>query len=127
MNESAVKKTLILFITLTIIFIALPVFAHPGRTASDGCHYCRTNCDSWGVPWGERHCHGGGYSPPSSDYSPPPNYSPPPPTTNYVPQTTNYDYSDNNTETEDDSWVWYIIGALGIGGTIYWYRKLKNK
>lgn len=35
-------------------------FAHPGRTASDGCHYCRTNCDKWGVPWNERHCHGGG-------------------------------------------------------------------
>ena len=32
--------------------------AHPGRTASDGCHYCRTNCSSWGVPWNERHCHG---------------------------------------------------------------------
>lgn len=32
--------------------------AHPGRTAADGCHYCRTNCDSWGVPWNERHCHG---------------------------------------------------------------------
>lgn len=31
--------------------------AHPGRTASDGCHYCRTNCDSWGVPWNARHCH----------------------------------------------------------------------
>jgi micrococcal nuclease len=33
--------------------------AHPGRTAADGCHYCRTNCDKWGVPWNERHCHGG--------------------------------------------------------------------
>ena len=33
--------------------------AHPGRTASDGCHYCRTNCDSWGVPWDELHCHRG--------------------------------------------------------------------
>lgn len=22
--------------------------AHPGRTAADGCHYCRTNCDKWG-------------------------------------------------------------------------------
>ena len=32
--------------------------AHPGRTAADGCHYCRTNCDTWGVPWNERHCHG---------------------------------------------------------------------
>lgn len=33
------------------------VSAHPGRTAADGCHYCRTNCDKWGVPWNERHCH----------------------------------------------------------------------
>jgi hypothetical protein len=31
--------------------------AHPGRTASDGCHYCRTNCSSWGVPNNQRHCH----------------------------------------------------------------------
>lgn len=31
--------------------------AHPGRTANDGCHYCRTNCSQWGVPWNERHCH----------------------------------------------------------------------
>lgn len=36
-----------------------PVAAHPGGTAADGCHYCRTNCDRWGVAWGERHCHGG--------------------------------------------------------------------
>lgn len=34
-------------------------FAHPGNTAADGCHYCRTNCDKWGVTWNERHCHGG--------------------------------------------------------------------
>jgi hypothetical protein len=38
------------------------VEAHPGRTAADGCHYCRTNCDQWGVAWNERHCHGGGGS-----------------------------------------------------------------
>ncbi len=34
------------------------VNAHPGGTASDGCHYCRTNCDKWGVQWNVRHCHG---------------------------------------------------------------------
>ena len=41
------------------ILLLLPAFvsAHPGRTASDGCHYCRTNCDKWGVPWNKRHCH----------------------------------------------------------------------
>lgn len=56
-----------LFILIFALF-ALFVFtsraeAHPGRTASDGCHYCRTNCDSWGVAWNERHCHGGGSAP----------------------------------------------------------------
>jgi len=33
--------------------------AHPGNTASDGCHYCRTNCEKWGEVYGERHCHNG--------------------------------------------------------------------
>ena len=50
--------------TLTLVFTAIALFsttaqAHPGRTASDGCHYCRTNCDKWGVPWNSRHCHNG--------------------------------------------------------------------
>lgn len=44
---------------IILLLAPLQVFAHPGRTASDGCHYCRTNCSSWGVPWNERHCHGG--------------------------------------------------------------------
>lgn len=52
-------------------------FAHPGNTAADGCHYCRTNCDKWGEAWGERHCHGG-YTAPST-YSPPKTYTPPKP------------------------------------------------
>jgi micrococcal nuclease len=39
-----------------------PVYAHPGQTASDGCHYCKTNCDTWGVASNERHCHNGGSS-----------------------------------------------------------------
>src|SRR3989344_3346882 len=42
---------------LIFIFSATTTHAHPGRTAADGCHYCRTNCDSWGVAWDERHCH----------------------------------------------------------------------
>src|SRR3989344_9057044 len=50
-----------LFISLLAIivlgFYAGVVDAHPGNTAADGCHYCRTNCDTWGVPWNERHCH----------------------------------------------------------------------
>jgi endonuclease YncB( thermonuclease family) len=56
------KKSLLLF-SILYFFVVSPVEAHPGKTAADGCHYCRTNCDKWGVPWGERHCHGGGSAP----------------------------------------------------------------
>lgn len=52
-------KKIIIFLVFLLTFISFPVSAHPGRTAADGCHYCRTNCDKWGVPWNERHCHGG--------------------------------------------------------------------
>lgn len=48
---------------LAVFLSSGDVFAHPGNTASDGCHYCRTNCDKWGVPWNERHCHGGSTTP----------------------------------------------------------------
>jgi hypothetical protein len=43
------------------ILLVLPqvVLAHPGNTAADGCHYCRTNCAKWGEVEGARHCHGG--------------------------------------------------------------------
>jgi len=49
------KKILMVFI-IVLIFPVL-AFSHPGRTASDGCHYCRTNCGYWGVGWYVRHCH----------------------------------------------------------------------
>ncbi len=47
--------------TLVLLLLLSPstVFAHPGNTAADGCHYCRTNCDKWGVAWNQRHCHNG--------------------------------------------------------------------
>jgi hypothetical protein len=59
-----IHKLLIIFSLSFILVFSIPSIteAHPGRTASDGCHYCRTNCDQWGVPWNERHCHGGGDS-----------------------------------------------------------------
>lgn len=52
----------ILLIVLTFL-LASPTLAHPGNAAADGCHYCRTNCDKWGVPWNERHCHNGYVAP----------------------------------------------------------------
>lgn len=58
-------KLLAFFLLLFIIFLFTnnKVLAHPGNTASDGCHYCRTNCDRWGVAWNARHCHGGAVAP----------------------------------------------------------------
>lgn len=53
------KKTLVT-LALASALISTAASAHPGRTASDGCHYCRTNCDKWGEAQGARHCHGGG-------------------------------------------------------------------
>lgn len=43
---------------LGMLLLAHPASAHPGRTASDGGHYCRTNCASWGEVYGQRHFHG---------------------------------------------------------------------
>ncbi|RJG38278.1 hypothetical protein D1Z90_19200 [Motilimonas pumila] len=42
-----------------MILTTLSLQAHPGRTASDGCHYCRTNCSYWGEVAKARHCHSG--------------------------------------------------------------------
>jgi len=53
------KKLLLPLLVFLVLLFPPVVFAHPGRTAADGCHYCRTNCDYWGVPWNVRHCHGG--------------------------------------------------------------------
>lgn len=61
-----------------IFFVAFSnsIYAHPGRTSSDGCHYCRTNCDSWGVPWNERHCHNGYTTPTTPNPTPTPTPTP---------------------------------------------------
>lgn len=31
--------------------------SHPGNTDANGCHTCRTNCEKWGLEYGEYHCH----------------------------------------------------------------------
>ena len=53
-------------LAVLLVLLALDAAAHPGRTAADGCHFCRTNCDRWNVEANERHCHGGGSSPTST-------------------------------------------------------------
>ena len=76
MNKRVKYTLLLLLIVVLGLVFAVSVHAHPGRTAADGCHYCRTNCDRWGVPWNARHCHNTGSTPapPPSTFTP----SPPP-------------------------------------------------
>ena len=50
------------FLVVTLLFVGFFTLsevanAHPGGLASDGAHYCRTNCDHWGEEWNKRHCH----------------------------------------------------------------------
>ena len=53
-------KTKIKGLIMIMIVILSPLYveAHPGRTDSNGCHTCRTNCDKWGLSYGHYHCHG---------------------------------------------------------------------
>ena len=53
------KYSCMFLISIFILAMGTSVaYSHPGRTASDGCHYCRTNCEKWGgASYGERHCH----------------------------------------------------------------------
>jgi len=51
--------------TIMSLFVPNFIFAHPGNTSSDGCHFCRTNCDSWGYTYNTRHGHHGEVCDPS--------------------------------------------------------------
>jgi hypothetical protein len=59
------KKTTILSCVLFMLFTPLAM-AHPGRTDASGGHTCRTNCEKWGLKYGEYHYHNGGHSSSSS-------------------------------------------------------------
>lgn len=64
------KKKIKRLITIMIVVLSpLYVEAHPGRTDSNGCHTCRTNCAKWGLRYGQYHCHGRKNSSTSSNTS----------------------------------------------------------
>lgn len=54
----------IISVLLCCFLLLLPFTAnaHPGRTDSNGGHTCRTNCEKWGLKYGEYHYHNGGGS-----------------------------------------------------------------
>lgn len=51
----------IISVLLCCFLLLLPftASAHPGRTDSNGGHTCRTNCEKWGLKYGEYHYHNG--------------------------------------------------------------------
>lgn len=67
--KKAVFILSIIFVCLILILRINVVEGHPGRTDSSGCHYCRTNCESYGLSYGEYHCHNGGSSSSSNSTS----------------------------------------------------------
>ncbi|KAA9023552.1 YHYH domain-containing protein [Niallia endozanthoxylica] len=51
-----IRKILIICGFIYFIFPSV-IAAHPGNTDSSGGHTCRTNCDNWGLDYGEYHFH----------------------------------------------------------------------
>ena len=103
--KEKIKKALISIIIIGGLFAFYNLaLAHPGNTASDGCHYCRTNCDSWGVTWNQRHCHNGGSSYSDGGSS----------------------YRGGSSSNSDGGSIWWWI--IGIGFVVYiFYTIKKNK
>jgi len=127
------------------------VLAHPGNTDASGCHTCRTNCPSWGLDYGEYHCHqakalpqpeepikstygegGTGTTRPAPEYEAPKVQAD---TNNTIPinnnsvsaQTINSrSNEDNKNSSEEESNVltWLLVGG-GAGAFGYWLAKRK--
>lgn len=55
--------------SISLLFICQELKAHPGNTDSFGKHTCRTNCEKWGLEYGEYHGHIGGDSSSTSSSS----------------------------------------------------------
>ena len=52
------RRKIVILILIIFSLITPLAYSHPGRTDSNGCHYCRTNCEeSWGIPYGFYHRH----------------------------------------------------------------------
>ena len=82
------------------------VFAHPGRTDSNGGHYCRTNCPSWNLSYDEYHFH---------------DSTKPLPVVN-EPSTSKTEIADSN-----DSFNWFGSGFFALGGGFVTYLFMKPK
>ncbi|MDG4658093.1 YHYH domain-containing protein [Ectobacillus antri] len=61
-----IARIYLLFV-LICSFVPHIAMAHPGRTDANGGHVCRTNCQQWGLQYGQYHYHNGGNQAPAYD------------------------------------------------------------
>ena len=45
-------KKLLLTTSIALLVAPISAYAHPGRTDANGGHTCRTNCEKWGLQYG---------------------------------------------------------------------------
>ncbi|MBC2686674.1 YHYH domain-containing protein [Bacillus toyonensis] len=50
-------KKILLTTSVALLIAPISAYAHPGRTDANGGHTCRTNCEKWGLQYGEYHYH----------------------------------------------------------------------
>ncbi len=138
--KEKIKKYLLLTVILVGLFgLFFYTFAHPGRTDSSGCHTCRTNCPSWGLSYGEYHCHRvkalpqpkppikSHYDPEGSGWTEPaPEYKTPAPKEE---SSTSKNYTaEIPKDSNGGSSIWgWIIGLGIIGYLVYIFKNKKNK
>lgn len=100
-----------------LLILPLETLAHPGNTDGSGGHTCRTNCEKWGLGYGEYHYHGGG--PPVT-----PATSPEPTEVVTEPQPTTFPLSLSGIFLSSTEYMTFV--ALLVCGLIYFvYRKDK--
>lgn len=65
---STMRKRMFHICMILWIVSAHTAFAHPGNTDANGGHTCRTNCEDWGLDYGEYHYHNPKPAPSTDDY-----------------------------------------------------------
>lgn len=57
---SSRRKVVSIILIMSFLLLLIPeVSAHPGGLDSNGCHTCKKKCESWGLSYGQYHCHNG--------------------------------------------------------------------
>jgi hypothetical protein len=118
-----------LIILVIIIIVSFPIIttAHSGRTDSYGCHTCKTNCASWGLSYGEYHCHQSKGLPQPEEpikshkdgtTEPAPEYS-----QSKIEASRTNNYAAAASTKESDNSIWWILGGMGVVGLVIYLIK----